>query len=302
MKNSLHSAQREQNKIMTFTEYLTKLLLAVNDREMRIKFWENKILALDRANPDFAAGHYDMREYLIMVFILLLPFAAAFMDSVLVFSNLALIVPHSAWWTKLLLAGLVVGAEIAISYAVLYMNEDFRRRWITKLLPYTFIILLLGFTGIAIRYAAQGYEPTVDGSSFWSYMFPILVHNGLLFAGCALLHICLIKGAAHIHEYGSFALYKMRRFFLSLHISKGARGLNSPEGHTFVLGAPRLVHSIVTFRTTFPGVQIDFVGVMPEDTRIAINRVMGSEVLRRSNVSPYQNDMRMPPIGESHNS
>ena len=147
-----------------------------------------------------------------------------------------------------------------------------------KNLQYFVIAILVALSYFAVKYTLEGYNPLIDGASFWNFLTSTFLIQFLLLVASIMLHVWLIRHAEEIAEMFAFFKYKSDRWALTKKIEQYEQESIKRYLPEFTQRTHKLAQSINTFKSDHPDVKVNFEEFMSNDLMNAMNTVMGRKV------------------------
>jgi hypothetical protein len=288
MQQKFSQAHEELNRINGGIQNLLSLLLNCKNVEDQAKTLAEKISRLDMANPEYCAVRHDRKEWVWMVFFMLLPVATVAIDYVLLLKSFSILYPGMLGVFKFIFCVLLVTVETGTSMYLISKAsvEDFPSR-LTRWLPYVIIMVLISFSAVTIFYSVEGYDPQVDHESLTRHITGPILYQITLLVPSVLLHLILIRCSSEVHWYAAFCHYLVTRFSLVQKSKSTNVGPNNLHFKAFLLSVQKVVRRMNAFERTYPDVPADFGKNIPVDLAHAMGKVMGRPILQGSNTSQF---------------
>ncbi len=281
------STEREMALVFAAIESLFNTFL--RGKELVSVHPTNAIQELDSNNPDYVDILNDQQEQIKIWCWLIVILLAGCVDYLLFSAAISIIcvqfqLPLILKW---IVPFFLIALEVIVSYVCIINERSGEwKGWFSKLVKYFVFGILIGLAIVACLNALLGYRESLDGS-FIPFSIVTILYQTLLLIASILLHLWIIHSAERIVMAIGYFRFKMIRDAL---VRKESRTINDARTcHSrFVKDAASTCKVIEKFHNRHSQVEVDFTIGMPEDFIIAVNKVMGREVLasNRGNNNP----------------
>jgi hypothetical protein len=275
MRNNSHAERIEHTIICRLIDYLLSLFMRGKLLVDKIKKLQEKKVAIDNANQDYALIKEDHRESNKMFLFIIIAVLSVLLDFILIANPVAFIAKnfHLPYILIFVIPAVLVILEIGIAYtSILHHRTDEPRSWIGRNLQYFVIGLLIAMSVLLLIYFAQGYEKTTDGA-FIPFLLGHMFIQIILLIPAIMIHLWVVRHSEDIAEAVAFLRYLLQQKKVQNKINKYEKEYQEHLLPKYIKGTRTFVYKKERYEANYG--DGGFEKMVPRDLAESINKIMG---------------------------